>query len=292
MASNVASLLPYTGEYRAQHFDENGRGGHSRTTYGADETGLVTYDFNALGFRGEELDPDAKTSVFACGCSYTFGVALPFQETWPHLFRAGLAAHLGLAAEQVSLLNLSQGGASNDYVARMLTTQTARARPGVVAALFTHAIRFEAFTENGWRSVGPWALDRAEDDPATLTERQRQVVQIAVDHYRHFTPATAYARALQTIVFVQSFLKARAIPHVVAWVEHTRLEELEWRCHPAVGPLVELVDRATFCAASPMDPDLLVDRAVDGRHPGPRTHAAFADRMLQSLLDGPYAGAL
>ena len=60
-------LLPYTGEYRAQHFDESGRGSHSRSTYGADETGLVRYDFNSLGFRGEDLDPDARRSVFACG---------------------------------------------------------------------------------------------------------------------------------------------------------------------------------------------------------------------------------
>ena len=52
-------LHPYSGARRSEHFGPDGKGSHSSTTYGFDESDTKTYSFNSLGFRGEEFDPDA-----------------------------------------------------------------------------------------------------------------------------------------------------------------------------------------------------------------------------------------
>jgi hypothetical protein len=274
----MRTLLPYVGD-RMQHFGGEGRGGHTLTTYGADTTGKVAYRFNSLGFRADEPERDARACLFASGCSYTFGVAVEYEDTWVSRFRDRYAERLGAPASEVSVQNFAQGGASNDYVARTLLAQIGRCRPDAVVALFTYAVRAELVTETGFRTIGPWALDRAKELDR-LSPAEQEYVGLAIDYYRHFSAAGAYARTLSALLLVQSFLRARRIPHVLGWIEHDILDDATWRAHEATGPLIELLDRSTICPVSIMDPALLVDVGADQVHPGPRAHAAFAERMF------------
>ena len=49
--------------------------------YGADRSGLKSYRFNSLGFRGEEPDPAAAVRILVCGCSHGFGTGLDVGES-------------------------------------------------------------------------------------------------------------------------------------------------------------------------------------------------------------------
>jgi len=78
------------------------------TEKGWDKPEAVTYKINSKGFRCEEFDD--TPCLVALGCSYTFGVGLPEQDTWPSL----VGKALGL-----KVVNLAWGGQGADYCFRM-----------------------------------------------------------------------------------------------------------------------------------------------------------------------------
>ncbi len=266
-----------------------GRDGRVSYVYGADTTGKVSYRFNSGGFRGDELDSSRPFTVYVSGCSYTFGVALTYEDTWVERFGRELASRLGKRREDFNVLNFAQGGASNDYIVRTLTTQIGRRRPDLVLALLTHSARAELLFEDGYKTIGPWALRYLDQPMDQLDEANRERVELTLDYYRCFGPIAGIARSLQSLVFLQSFLTARNIPHVLATVEHTVLTDPKLAQHPYLGPLAELVDTTKLCKRSPMDPELMTDRAEDGVHPGPRTHAEFARVMVETLFENGFA---
>src|SRR5689334_11722829 len=112
----MSRLLSYSG-VRSDHWGADGKGGHTISTYGAGASHHKTYSFNTAGFRGEDLLPDAAMRLFVGGCSFTFGHGLDIEETWPYKFKLRVAARTGCDPSRINLLNFSQGGASNDYIA-------------------------------------------------------------------------------------------------------------------------------------------------------------------------------
>src|SRR4051794_37114476 len=83
----------------------------------SDRHGLETervYNFSSLGFRGSEYEPAAALRLFVCGCSYTFGMGVGIERTWPVVFTRLAAAELGVPVEKCNVQNFSQIGASNN----------------------------------------------------------------------------------------------------------------------------------------------------------------------------------
>ena len=123
-------------------------------TYQTDDSGEKTYEFNSLGFRGPEFDPNADITVYVCGCSMTFGIGLDQNETWPAMLAGNISDTLGAS---VSCLNMAQGGASNDYVVRTLISQLSSFLPDMVVANFTYMNRKEYNSGSlCGEFIGPW----------------------------------------------------------------------------------------------------------------------------------------
>lgn len=78
------------------------------TEKGWDKPDSITYKINSKGFRCEEFDN--APCLLALGCSYTFGVGLPVQDTWPSL----IGKALGL-----KVVNLAWPGQGSDYCFRV-----------------------------------------------------------------------------------------------------------------------------------------------------------------------------
>ena len=265
---------------------DHGGGPHGLRSYGRDKSGTKLYRFNSLGFRGEEPDPRAAATIFVCGCSHTFGTGLDAEEAWPHRFKLAWAERRGLAADEVNLLNFSQGAASNDYVARTLLAQCAEVRPDLVVAQFTSMNRAEAFADGEPFTIGPWLWPGASlwrrflavpwAQKAAVLSRMRS----AAGYARFYSPESGFANAVRNILLVQSACRAMGIPCAITWSEHELLRDPEFLANPALASLVRLVDPGCVADFGIRDPDVCVDAAADGRHAGPRTHAAFAERLL------------
>jgi len=86
----------------------------------------ILYRFNSIGYRGSDFNPVASLRIFACGCSYTFGMGVADLETWPRHLLASLGTRHGLAPLEWEVQNFSQIGASNRYIARTIVEQCAR----------------------------------------------------------------------------------------------------------------------------------------------------------------------
>ena len=266
--------------------------GHPRSEtirrYGSDQSGAKTYRFNSLGYRGAEPNPMAKARILTSGCSYTFGEGLDYDEAWVTRFVSLYARHHELAAEDVDLINLAQGGASNDYIARTVVPHLARLDPDLVVILFTYKNRAEVMLDDPGNpplvaSLGPWAVepDPRRGVPTGAPARQAAVrADGASYHYLTYTDDSGLINALKNMLLVQFACRAAGIDYVFSWVEHGLLDGLPQHPNPIVRDLAGSLDRGRFCATAPTDPGRQLDLAPDGVHPGPLSNARFASDLL------------
>jgi hypothetical protein len=104
----------------------------------------IEYRRNDLGFRTHDLKPMLGNSVdVALGCSFTEGVGLPAELTWPHLIEQRTTR---------TLLNLGLGGGSTDTVARILTNICGLYDIKNVFILWPELARFELYFADHARS--------------------------------------------------------------------------------------------------------------------------------------------
>lgn len=98
---------------------------------------IFNYKFNRQGFRSQELDTGKPLLVL--GCSYTMGVGLPLEYTWPHI-----------VAEKLNFdyYNLSVGSCSNDTTFKLATHYVPSLRPKVVIVLSPEVEHIELIDRN------------------------------------------------------------------------------------------------------------------------------------------------
>ena len=92
----------------------------------------ITYQFNDQGFRSEEFD--CSRSILFLGCSFTMGIGLPYEQTWPYLVATDLA---------LKNFNLGIGGGSNDTAFRLGQYWIPKLLPQVVVWLLSYQDRIE-----------------------------------------------------------------------------------------------------------------------------------------------------
>lgn len=229
------------------------------------------YEFNSGGFRGADAEAGADLDVFAIGDSNTLGVGVRYEQTWPSRFVEFVQ---GRNPERgVSLVNLSEGGASNDYIARVMLKQCGALEPSLVLAAFASPLRKEYVEEGRSKQIRP---------PLETDE--------ALAYYSSYTDAGGVLNCLKNMLLLQFFCRSRGIELVMSWARHEMLEDAAFRDHPLCGPMIDQVDATCYCAAGIKDDGTLVDVARDGFHPGPRSHERFAERLFRfyaERLPGP-----
>ena len=104
----------------------------------------IDYKFNSDGYRCEELAP---SPVLFLGCSYTFGVGIRSEETWPQRF----AKHLGIPC-----MNVAYPGASIGFLQRTLVKTVPIVKPKHVIALIPYSYRFEFISTNKGNPIKVW----------------------------------------------------------------------------------------------------------------------------------------
>jgi len=253
-------LLPYKGWRQDEHF--------GRTAYKSVERDTSTYHFNSLGFRGEEFDPEAQVKLFVCGCSYTFGIGVEFEETWSFLLKQRLAAHLDLDASSVNLLNFSEAGASNDYIARTLVEQSTRVRPDLIVAGFTQTTRFELLDEETTFRFNPPVLQKYASAGGKFAEmaKRMEYVFLGTDEIQE------NVRTVKNVLLLQYFSQSRSIPFI--FLPFWGKDMASLLSTPMTRPLYEAIDHDLVAPLTPGN--TTVDRAADGVHPGPRSQEVIA----------------
>ena len=155
-----------------------------------------TYEFNSLGYRGENYDPQAKFHIYTYGCSYTYGFGIKQHQTFSHVFKERLASEKKLSPEEVNLLNFSQRGGSNDYIARTIISQCSQVKPDLALVLFTTKERIEHVSGKEQMNIGSWIKNTETDNYFKLYSEEMGMINL-----------------LKNMILVQQFFSLNSIPN-------------------------------------------------------------------------------
>jgi hypothetical protein len=232
------------------------------------------YDFNSLGFRGLDYDPDASLRVFVCGCSYAFGMGVQADRTWPVVFTRLAAATLGTPIERSHVQNFSQIGASNNYVARTLVKQCHLAPPTLAIAAFTHNNRIEYLDGQEIRNLGYWDVRLDDEFPQRPDSPGRRF-------FRQYSDRTGLQNLLTNMVLFQSAMERRGVPYIIVWIDVEGLHAARTTSSRVLSDYSAVLNRSRISRLSIKQAGILVD-TVEG-HPGPHSHQRFAAALVKEF---------
>jgi len=103
------------------------------------------YTFNNFGYRCDNFSNENEYKILTIGCSISFGVGLPIEETYANILCNKLSIKYG---KKISNYNLSANGAGSDYISRILLQTIDILQPNFVIILFPEFSRLEHYCEN------------------------------------------------------------------------------------------------------------------------------------------------
>jgi len=106
------------------------------------EPGAITYKINSHGFRSDEIDD--RDCMIALGCSFTIGIGLPVESTWPQI----VGKQLGLVP-----YTMAWGGISADTCFRLAEYWVPQLAPKAVFMLTPPPSRFELIRATGYPPI-------------------------------------------------------------------------------------------------------------------------------------------
>ncbi len=282
----MSSLHPYSGQRLEIH---SGIGKPStRTNYCSDQSGTIEYEFNSLGFRGPEFDPDADFIVFLFGESDGFGLGVEFEEIWSVQVAREMAKRKGYSKEQTCIMCFAESGVSNTFIARMLVSQCTAVRPDLVLAHFAEDRRTELIGGgNGW-SCGAWLsspdldeqIRQADGVTAAIRENLGEVLRRGRSFLDHSTPRQSLYRSLRELLLLQEFTAALQLPTICIAADAHRFFAKSLQSDPQLGPLAKTLS-PDFLHCLPLA-QLLADdhEAFDDFHLSARSHSTIAAHIL------------
>jgi hypothetical protein len=229
-------------------------------------TGDWGYSFNSLGYRGEEYNPDAKFHIFTCGCSYTYGMGIKWEQSFSYVFKEELTKKLNYNIEDVNLLNFSQQAASNDYITRTVLTQCQRVKPNLLIIQFTTKDRSEYISHEKVGNIGPWI----ENDEA-------------LSYYSFYTEELGLINTLKNMLLVQNFCKLHNIKYIFSLFHYNELFNPIFSSNPLIKTYLEQLDSKYITAFSLADFRCDVGRM--GHHPGPLSNLRFGKKLISFYHD-------
>jgi len=226
-------------------FNLNKKKGNTYNTCGSDNTGLCTYTYNELGFRGDSVKKEGF-KVMSLGCSHTEGVGVNYNDTWPLQFS-------DLITDGVNM-NFGVGGRSNDFITRCLLTYYDMIKPDLVLIMYTSPQRKEIYTKDG--GVEPFVpthnwgyMEETEDGKKIqkyLTELQNDNEDL-INWYKNHQ-------------LIKYFLESKGCN----WL---------WNGWFGIPKEYEEFNRFDGMYGN------FIDKAVDGGHPGSKHNKSYANKL-------------
>lgn len=219
------------------------------TTSGSDNTGLCTYTYNELGFRGDSITKEGF-KIMSIGCSNTEGVGVNDNETWPHIFSRKFSDGVNM--------NFGTGGRSNDFICRTLITYHDIIKPDLVLIMYTFTHRREIYTKDNF--IEPYTPTSVW---GRLLETEEGVeIQKSMDYLQN--EHSDFINWYKNHLLIKYFLESKK----TNWI---------WN---GIHLRNEYVDSNRFDGEyAPY-----IDKGVDNIHPGPKTNEKYANTLYNFLV--------
>ena len=231
----------------------------SFNTIGGDTTGLCTYTYNELGFRGDSIHKKGF-KIMSIGCSNTEGVGVNDDETWPHQISK-------LIPNGVDF-NLGWVGGSNDYISRALITFYEILKPDLVLIMYTSPLRREVYTkDNGVEPYMPTSAREYMEETEDGKKIQKYLTELQNDN----EDLINWYKNHQLIKY---FLESKGCN----WLWNGWFEIPTFPATWYGIPKEYNDNRFDGNYFSPQ-----IDKGVDGIHPGPKTNYEYACNVYEYL---------
>jgi hypothetical protein len=103
----------------------------------------IEYKFNSDGFRSDEFSDEADISILFLGCSFTEGIGLPVDQTWPTMIIEKIKSIPGNENKKIPLFSIAIGGSGLDTQSRYLYEQIDKIKPTYIVYLVSSFYRRE-----------------------------------------------------------------------------------------------------------------------------------------------------
>lgn len=131
------------------------------------EYNSFTYKFNNLGFRSQNV---GDKNLLVVGCSFTFGIGVPFEKIWAYK----VADHLKL-----NCLNYGVPGASAYSSFRIAYHTLKTLKPNLVLFLCPPNDRMPVYSNEYMYDIGPWVFGNNQ-------RHYQYVSKAALEYYNEY----------------------------------------------------------------------------------------------------------
>jgi len=218
---------------------------------GSDNSGKCTYSYNELGFRGDSIHKKGFR-IMSLGCSFTEGVGVNNDETWPHQFTK-------LISNGVNL-NFGTGGRSTDFVTRCLITYFDIIKPDLVLIMYPKPFRREVYTKDGgiepFMPTAVWGYLKDTEEGQKI---QNNLIELQNDNEN-------FINWYKNHLLIKYFLESKGCN----WV---------WNGNREVP--IEYQEENRFDG----DYHKFIDLGSDGGHPGPKHNKLYASKLYNFILN-------
>jgi len=137
----------------------------------------IQYVYNSRGFRDAEWPSDLVNATWCIGDSFTVGIGVPLERTWPQLLQQRL---------QRRSINISMDGASNDWMARRACQIIKEIQPRLMIIHWTYTHRREiaddlVLLNQRWRAFYQDIRDASWPDCVTFDQFNQLPVHIQTE---------------------------------------------------------------------------------------------------------------
>jgi len=228
------------------------------TTLASDNSGLITYEMNKYGYRASKpFETVPQYNVLTLGCSWTMGIGVERDFTWPSL----------LGDELGRVHNYGMYGASPSFVAKTFYKfLNSELTPDVTLIMWPGFSRRDYLTAEGeYRKIGGFRKAHSADPVWKNEEEDLLFLQLRNDNQdlMEFWEAYNFVETLSRLYRVKTF-------HTVAGYYYEVFKTLE-------SNLAYTLNYDRFF--DPKDCYRNDLKAADKEHPGPEWHKKFANEF-------------
>jgi hypothetical protein len=235
----------------------------------------LRYVSNSAGFRCDEFEVNDAPVVVFTGCSFTFGHGLPLQDVWAHRIVTRLRNEIN---PNIRYFNVGRHGAGLDTMVRALLAFRQFAVPHVVVGLVPERSRTELYLEPNYVIE---TFYKGKHERSSNNFMGKDVASIAT------------LRAYEEHIIGDPYFDAYRVSKNLSMLDLFRQStgsKMMLSTWSAPEHLFENVDDDfshlfvpfTF-STNPDWPQTVIGKrskyALDGVHPGPASHEAFANLM-------------
>lgn len=218
---------------------------------GTDKSGLCTYTYNELGFRGDSIYSKGF-KIMSIGCSNTEGVGVNDEETWPRQLSKFITHGVDF--------NFGASGRSNDFICRCLLSYFNLIKPDLVLVMYTSPQRREVYTKNhGVKPYMPgnsWNYLRETEDGRRIQNNLTEVQNYNEDLVNWY----------KNHLLIKLFLESR---------------KCNWLWNGSFNIPEEYEEFNRFDGEYFHHPFL--DYGTDGGHPGPMHNKLYAEKLFKHI---------